>query len=154
MYKFPLQPISTARALVLFAMLTLSLQAAFGQDNASKTYRCTAKDAVVVEDDGTLSKDDPRAEIGRQHFDRMVISVPSGHITYPSSNIQEDRTVQRTSVADDYVLIPSLYFRRSKTAANATRDYIVLRTATGKPQATFMAFSLSDLVTGTCEMVR
>ena len=61
-------------------MLTLNLEAAFGQDNASKTYRCTAKDAAAVKDNGTLDKSDPGAEISRQHLDRMVISVPSGHI--------------------------------------------------------------------------
>lgn len=153
MYKFPSQPISIACALVLFAMLTLNLGAAFGRDNASKTYRCTAKDAVGVEPDGTLNKDDPGAKFSREHFDRMVIDVQSGNITYPSGGIRENRVVQRTSVADDYVLIPSLYFRRNKGAANATTDFIFLRTATGKPQATFSAFQLSYLVTGTCDIV-
>ena len=111
-------------------------------------------DAVVVEDNGTLDKDDPRAEIGRKHFDRMVIDIASGDISYPGSGILENRVVQRTSVAGDYVLISSLYFRRNKTAANATTDFILLRTATGKPQATFTAFQLSHLVTGTCDIVR
>jgi len=133
-------------------MLTLNLGAAFGRD-ATKTYRCTAKDAVAVEPDGTLNKEDPGAKIGREHFDQMVISVPSGNITYPSSDIREERIVQRTSVADDYVLISSLYFRRNKGAANAITDFIFLRTATGKPQATFSAFQLSYLVTGTCDIV-
>ena len=55
MYKFPSQPISIMRAFVLFAMLTLNLEVAFGRDNTSKTYRCTAKDAVSVQDDGTLN---------------------------------------------------------------------------------------------------
>lgn len=79
MYKFPSPSISIARV-VLFAMLTLNLEAAFGQDDAGKTYLCTAKDAVGVEDNGTLNKDDPGAKADRKHFDRMVISVPSGHI--------------------------------------------------------------------------
>ena len=154
MYNFPLRSISITRALVLFAMLTLNLGAAFGKASASKTYRCTAKDAVAVEDNGTLDKSDPGAEVRRQLFDRMVISVPSGHITYPSTDIREDRIVQMTGVAEDYVLISSLYFRRNKTAANATTDFIRLRTATGQPQATFTAFQLSYLVTGTCELLQ
>ena len=152
MDKFPSPPISIACALVLFAMLTLNLGAAFGRE-ATKTYRCTAKDAVGVQPNGTLDKDDPGAKFSREHFDRMVIDVQSGNITYPSSGIRENRVVQRTSVADDYVLIPSLYFRRNKGAANATTDFIFLRTATGKPQATFSAFQLSYLVTGTCDIV-
>jgi len=154
MYNFPLRSISITRALVLFAMLTLNFGAAFGRNDVNKTYRCTAKDAVGIQDNGTLDKSDPGAGIGRKHFDRMIISVPSGHITYPDSLMQEDRVVQMTSVTDDYVLISSLYFRRNKTAANATTDFIRLRTATGKPQATFTAFQLSYLVTGTCEILQ
>lgn len=154
MHKFPLQSISIALALVLFAMLTLNLGVAFGRDDPGKTYRCTAKDAVGIQDNGTLDKSDPGAEIRRQHFDQMAISVPSGHITYPDSHMREDRVVQRTSVADDYVLVPSAYFRRKKTAANATTDFILLRTAAGKPQAIFTAFQLSYLVTGTCEILQ
>lgn len=135
-------------------MLTLNLEAAFGQDDAGKTYLCTAKDAVGVEDNGTLNKDDPGAKADRKHFDRMVISVPSGHITYPSDLIREDRTVQRTNVGNDYVLISSFHFRRNKTAANATTDFIRLRIAAGRSQATFIAFQLSYLVTGTCDVVQ
>ena len=153
MYKFPSASIFITR-LVIFATLTLNLEDAFGQDNASRTYQCAAKDAVAVEDNGTLDKSDPGAEVRRQHFDRMVISVPSGHITYPSTDIREDRIVQMTGVAEDYVLISSLYFRRNKTAANATTDFIRLRTAIGQPQATFTAFQLSYLVTGTCDIVQ
>jgi len=153
MRKFPSQPVSIASALVLFAMLTLNLAAAFGQDNATRTYQCSSKDAVVIEDNGTLTKGDLRAEAFRDYFDQMIITVPSGHITYASSHISEDRVVQRTTVADDYVLIPSLQFRRKRTAANATTDFILLRTATGKPQATFVAFHVSRLVTGTCAIM-
>jgi hypothetical protein len=75
MYKFPLGPISIMSALVLFAMLTLNFGAAFGKDNASKTYRCAAKDAVGIEENGTLDKSDPGAEISRQHFDRRNVPV-------------------------------------------------------------------------------
>jgi hypothetical protein len=154
MYKFPSRSTSISRALILFAMLTLNFGVAFGRDDPGKTYRCTAKDAVGIQDNGTLDKSDPGAEIRRQHFDRMIISVPSGHITYPESTTREERVVQRTSVADDYVLVPSVYFRRKKTAANATTDFILLHTATGKPQATFIAFQLTYLVTGTCDIVQ
>jgi hypothetical protein len=135
-------------------MLTLNFGVAFGRNDPGMTYRCTAKDAVGIQDNGTLNKSDPGAGIRRQHFDRMIISVPSGHITYPESTTREERVVQRTSVADDYVLVPSVYFRRKKTAANATTDFVLLHTATGKPQATFIAFQLTYLVTGTCEILK
>jgi len=140
-------------ALVLLEMLTLNLGAAFAQDNASRIFRCTAKDAVGVQNNGTLDKSDPGVKISRRHFDQMVISVPKGRVTYPDTGVWEERVVERTSVADDYVLVPSLYFRRYHTAANATTDFIRLRTATGEPHVTFTAFRMSYLVTGTCDIV-
>jgi hypothetical protein len=153
MYKFPSQLVSIMRAFVLLAVLTLNLGVAFGRDDTSKTYRCTAKDSVSVQDDGTLTKG--IGEIHRKYFDGIVIDLLTGDITYPSTGIRENRVVQKTGAdANDYVLIPSSAVRRKKTAANAATDFIRLNTRTDKPQATFMAFSLSDLVTGTCEIVR
>jgi hypothetical protein len=154
MYKYPQQPISITSTLILFATLTMNLGAAFGKDDPNKTYRCTAKDAVVVEENGTLDKDDPRAKIAREYFDQMVITVPSGRVTFPNSHkVDHDRVVQRTSVDEDYVLISSLHFKRNKLAANATTDFIRLRPAAGPTPATFVAFRLTSLVTGTCEIV-
>jgi hypothetical protein len=153
MCKLPSQPISITFALAVVAILILDSGAAFGRD-ADKIYRCTAKDAVGIEDDGTLAKNDPGAEFHRNHFDKMTIDVVSGHISYPSNAILENRFVQRAGVSGDYVLLPSFSFRRSKTAANATTDFIRLHIGTSEPQATFRAYSLSYLVTGTCEIVR
>jgi hypothetical protein len=153
MYKFPSPPISIMCALILCALPTSNVGAAFGRKDASETYRCTAKDAVGIQDNGTLDKSDPGAEIRRQHFDRVVIDIPDGDITYPSSGIRENRVVQKAGVSGDYVLLPSFTFRRNKTGANATTDFIRLHAGTGKPQARFMAFSLTYLVTGTCEIV-
>jgi len=151
MCKFSSQPISIMRAFVLLAMLTLNLEVAFGRDDTSKTYRCTAKDSVSVQDNGTLTKG--IGEVHRKYFDGIVIDILTGDVTYPSTGIRENRVVQMTGAdANDYVLIPSSTFRRKKTAANAVTDFI--RLDASKPQATFMAFSLSDLVTGTCEIAR
>ena len=151
MYKFPSQLVFIMRAFVLFAMLTLNLEVASGRDDTSKTYRCTAKDAVSVQDDGTLNKE--VGEIRRKYFDGIVINISSGHVTYPSSGIRETRVVQKTGTDDnDYVLIPSSTFRYNKTAANAATDFIRLHAIAGRQH--FIAFSLSYLVTGTCEIVR
>ena len=147
MYKFPSQLVSIMGALGLLAVLTLNLGLAFGRDNTSKTYRCTANDSVSVQNDGTLTKG--FGEIHRKYFEGIVIDILTGDITYPSTGIRENRVVQKTGTdANDFVLIPSSTFRRKKTAANAVTDFI--RLDASRPQATFMAFSLSDLVTGTC----
>ncbi len=118
--------------------------------NDVTTYRCTAKDAVSVEEDGTLSK--TFGEIRRKYFDGIVIDIKSGDVTIPSGGIRETRVVQKTSVDNDFVLIPSYMLQRKKTGANAATDFIRLHTAGGKPH--FIAFSLSYLVSGTCEIVR
>lgn len=154
MTKFPVLLVSIVRWPALVAMLALTFGPAFGQDSASKTYRCSTKDAVVVQDDGTLNKNDQGARDAREHFDRMVITVPSGHVTYPDSAVRENRVVQRTDVGNDYVLISSAYFQRKKAAANATTDFIRLVPVKGKPQALLIAFQLSYLVTGTCDIVQ
>jgi hypothetical protein len=153
MYKFSSQLVSSMRAFVLVATLTLNLGVAFGREDTSKTYRCTAKDSVSVQDDGTLTK--AIGEVHRKYFDGIVIDISTGDITYPSTGVRENRVVQRTAAdANDYVLVPSLSFRRKKTAANVVTDFIRLDGRVGRPQATFMAFSLSDLVTGTCAIIR
>jgi hypothetical protein len=138
---------------VLFALPMLNLDVAFGRDDASKTYRCTAKDAVSAQEDGTLNKE--IGEIHRKYFDGIVIDIRTGDITRPSTGMRENWVVQTTSANDnDYVLAPASSLRRKKAAANAATDFILLRTKTGTPQATFMALSLSYFVTGTCETVR
>ena len=141
------------RAFVLLAILTMNFGMAFGRDDTGKTYRCTARDSVSVQDDGTLTK--AFSEVHRKHFDGIVIDISTGDITYPSTGIRENRIVQKTGAdPNDYVLLPSTVFRRKKTAANAATDFIRLDARPGKPQATFMAFSLQELVTGTCEVAR
>ena len=141
-------------ALVLFATLTLNLQAAFGGDDASTTYRCTAKDAVGIEANGTLDKSDPGAEIKIKEFWRVVVDVRSGDVSFPETAKRENRIVQKAGASGDYVLLPSFSFRRNKTAANATTDFIRLHPGTDQQPATFRAYSLTYLVTGTCEIAR
>ncbi|HEY1474657.1 MAG TPA: hypothetical protein VGF53_11305 [Pseudolabrys sp.] len=153
MSKFSSQPMTSALALVLFAVLVLNFATAFGREK-DKTYRCTAKDAVAVQADGSLTKDDPGADIRRKHFDQMVIDLPGGDITYPSELKRENRVVQRTGALEDYVLVSKVYFGRNKGAANATTDFIRVHFPTGKSQALFVAYQLSYLVTGTCDIAR
>ena len=143
------------RMVVLFAILASG--AAFGRD-ADKTYRCTAKDAVSLEDNGTLDKN-PIGDVRRKYFDGMVVDVRNGEVTYPSGGQREKRAVQVADVvaeadAKDYVLIPETALRRKKAVAKASTDFIRLRVQTREPQVTFAAFSLSQLVTGTCELAR
>jgi hypothetical protein len=140
-------------ALALSGMLTLIFSDSFVRAAESTTYRCTAKDAVSIEPDGTLNKSDPGAEIKIKQFWRIVIDVRNGDISFPESGKIEKRVVQKAGVSGDYVLFPSYTFRRKKTAANATSDFIRLHVGDGQQQPIFRAYSLAYLITGTCEVV-
>ena len=139
--------------LVLIAVLTLDLGVALGQNDASKAYRCTAK-AVTIRDDGTFEKD-PIAEARRKYYDGIVINPLTGAVTHPNDGSRENWRAIREASTDDYVLIPEkipdVSLRAQKDAATAATDFI--RVHAGE-QVSFIAFSLSNLVTGTCELVR
>ncbi len=62
-------------ALATFIALILPLSGGFGRADEATIYRCTAKDAVGIQPDGTLDKNDPGAEIKRKEFWRVVIDV-------------------------------------------------------------------------------
>ncbi len=105
-------------------------------------------------DDGNINR--PVVQAFRKKYDKMVIDLKTGHVTYPLTGIREERVVQQGGVFnDEYVLVPSFIFQRNKTVANAATDFIRIRTATAsRPQPIFMAFSVSYLVSGTCEIVQ
>ena len=143
------------RTLVLFAVLVLDLGAALGQNDGSKAYRCTAKDAVTIRDDGTFDKD-PIAEARRKYYDGIVINPLTGAITHPSDGSRENWRAIREASTEDYVFIPEkipdISLRAQKDAATAATDFIRVHARTNEPQVTFIAFSLSNLVIGTCEI--
>jgi hypothetical protein len=143
--------------LLLFAMLTLDLGVALGQNDDSTAYRCTAKDAVTIRDDGTFDKD-PIAEARRMYYDKIVINPLTGTITHPNDGSRENWRAIQEAGTNDYVLIPEkipdVSLRAQKDAATAVTDFIRVRAGTNEPQVTFIAFSLSNLVAGTCEIVR
>ncbi len=141
------------RTLATFVALILTLSGGFGRADEGTIYRCTAKDAVGIQPDGTLDKNDPGAEIKRKQFWRVVIDVRSGRISFPESGKLETRTVQRTSAFGHYVLFPGIY-RGNKTVANATTDFITVDAGDAQKQPIFWARSLSYLVSGTCELAR
>ena len=143
---------SIKSALIAYAILTLNLPVAFARDEAGTTYRCSAKDAVAIQPDGTLNKDLAKSVPG--YFDKIVIDVSRGQITYPSTGKREEWIVEKITVNasdNDYVLYPGSSSRMGHTAANAVSSFIRLRATASDPQPRFIAFALSYLVSGTCE---
>jgi len=153
MHRYERLSFSIIGAFALAAALTFSSSEALGSGASSTIYRCTAKDAVGIEPDGTLSKQDPGADIKRKEFWRIVIDVHSGDVSFPEAGKLETQVVQRADASGDYVLFPKYAFRRNKTAANATTDFIRLHVGGDKEPVTFRAYSLTYLVTGGCEVV-
>jgi len=135
--------------LLAVVVVLTSSALAFARDDTGKVYRCETKDAVSVQKDGTLSK--LIGEAALKPFDKIVIDVESGHITYPSSGTREEWVVQKPgSGDDDYVLFPSTARRFGMTGARAVTHFIRVRTADTPPR--FILVTLSYLVSGTCAL--
>jgi hypothetical protein len=141
-----------ARIFLICAIAALNLDVAFA-GNDVRTYRCTAKEGVSISEDGTLDK--MVGSIAQKHFDKVVIEIPSGHVTFPSEGTKAEWVVQRTTAEEnEFVLYPKASRRLGHTVANAATHFIRLRAATNEKQPTFMAVMLSYIATGTCEIVK
>ena len=139
-----------AALMVTATMLGLHLGVASARDDQN-TYRCTTKDAVSIRRDGTLDR--LVAEPTLKVFDKIVIDVSNGNVTYPSEGIRDEWIVEKVGGTEtDYVLYPkSARHILGNTVANAVSHYIRLRAAKGE-HPRFIVFTLSYLVTGTCEL--
>jgi hypothetical protein len=138
--------------LLICAIAAPSLDVAFAR-NDNRTYRCTAKEGVSISQDGTFDK--MVGSIAQKHFDKVVIEVPSGRVTFPSEGTKAEWIVEQTSAEEnDFVLYPKVSRSRGHTVANAATHFIRLRAVSNEKQPTFMAVMLSYIATGTCEIVR
>ena len=130
--------------------MTLNSAVAFARDETGKTYRCITKDAVSVLQDGTLSK--LIGEVALKPFDKIVIDVSSGHVSYPMLTTRDEWVVEKTGINDDdYVLYPKPARRFGSNVAWAATHFIRLRAGDGHPR--FVLVVLSYLVSGTCELL-
>ena len=143
--------IVTKRSVIIaLAAMTLNSAVAFARDETGKTYRCITKDAVSVLQDGTLSK--LIGEVALKPFDKIVIDVSSGHVSYPMLTTRDEWVVEKTGINDDdYVLYPKPVRRFGSNVAWAATHFIRLRAGDGHPR--FVLVVLSYLVSGTCELL-
>ena len=141
----------TKRSVIIaLAAMTLNSAVAFARDETGKTYRCITKDAVSVLQDGTLSK--LIGEVALKPFDKIVIDVSSGHVSYPMLTTRDEWVVEKTGINDDdYVLYPKPARRFGSNVAWAATHFIRLRAGDGHPR--FVLVVLSYLVSGTCELL-
>ena len=121
---------------------------------AQTQFRCFVKDAVSLQDNGTLGNS-PVTEILRKSLNGSVIDTFTGAITYSDGMRQLWSVVQEgRGGGNDYVLVSHKPAGDVEyIAASAATNFIRVRAWRNKPQVTFMFFSLSEFVTGTCEVL-
>ena len=112
---------------------------------AGELYRCSAKDVVRVEDDGTVGR--YKNDFWRDHWTNFLIDTDSGAIRRQAAEIEKWTVIQKGGDANDFVAsrVPGL--------VSASTDLIRVRAWAEKPAVTFIAFSLSMMVAGVCEAV-
>jgi len=156
------------RILITAALLAVTVATANAND--AKIYRCKVADVVNVDDDGRLRPDNNPRHILRQLYDGVIVDTMTGAVTYPVSTSypKSERTVwtivQHGDHANDHVLIPRSALvvnplsERDTQLRIATTDFIRIRDwspqPTGKVALHFMAYSLSNMASGPCEVVR
>lgn len=143
------------RGTVLIAATMLSSNLALAQ-NAYKIYRCIAKDAVTLQDDGSLGGRESSRKSHSFYFSPFMIDTLTGAISYSGGKRVIWRIIQKGNSENDHVLTdPPAFDTREpeKALADAATDFIRVRDWPSKPRVTFLAFALSTFVSGTCEVV-
>ena len=126
---------------------------ALAQGANAKVYRCNAKDAVSLQSDGSLKRDEDL----RKDLDGIIIDTLTGAVTYPNGIRLVWDVVEEGGNNNDHVLVirGSFYPQDIKgAAAAAATDFIRVRAWSREPQVKFMKFSISRFITGTCVVVQ
>lgn len=154
----------TATLVVANALVGCALT--FPALGAKTVLRCTVNDAVTLQDDGTLSRNDNIAK-GAETGD-YIIDITTGAVRfcmlggdYCVDNFNGPWIVARHGDADnDTVLVtsaPIASVRENPTIAlvYAATDMIRIRQwRKGQPRILFLRFTISTLASGTCRPVR
>ena len=132
------------------AVLLLAVvgNAAFAQEH--KTYRCKVAEVVRL-DDGRLHSDSNPKDILRQRFDGVIIDALTGAVTYPDGGREVWNVVQPGNIGNDHVLTRPTAPDLSPDRIKAT---IRIRAWKETPTVQLLAFDLSGVATGPCEVVR
>jgi hypothetical protein len=152
-------------AVEIASIAVASAQPADRGQKFNKIYRCIAKEAVTGQDDGTLGGRDFSRRAHRDFFSAFMIDTLTGAVSYSIEGRDREiwNIVQKGTDENDHVLTFRFVNRNYDNAekdgllthlADATMRFIRVRDWKEKPRVTFMAFDLSTLVSGTCEIVQ
>lgn len=113
---------------------------------AEALYRCSAKSALTLQDDGTLASFP--TDIWLNHWSNFLIDTTTGLLRRSKAAPEQLAVIQRGSGENDFVASPRA------TPVSAATDVLRVRAWDRKPQVTFYALNLSMIVAGTCEAVQ
>jgi hypothetical protein len=154
---------STATLVVATTLVGCALT--FPALGAKTLLRCTVNDAVTLQDDGTLSRDDNIAK-GAKTGD-YIINVTTGAVKFcmPASDYCVDNyngpwiIARQGGAGNDTVLVtsaPIASVRENPAIAlvYAATDFIRIGQWKGQPKILFQRFTISTLASGTCRPVK
>jgi hypothetical protein len=150
----PKQPTPITYMLVALTGMIVG-QHALAKDEGGATYRCHTKDAVSILQNGTMNK--VVGEAAKKDFDKIVINVATGDITFPfTAQVKKWIVEQADALPDEheYILYPQAARHFRHTTANAMTQYIRLHVSKRDPQPRYLVVTLSYIVTGTCELLQ
>src|SRR5215207_2285619 len=110
-------------------------------------YRCHAKDAVSLADDGTLGRNKV-TEYWRQVSEDVIVDTTTGAIRFGDADPQTWKIVQNGDFSNDFVAVPQF------TPAPAPSDTIRVRAWQDMKTVLFIRYGLLMMVTGTCEPIQ
>ena len=151
--RFRCLQVRVLSGIVSIALLILNHTLSFGQQ--ANTYRCSVKDAVTLQDNGSLGKD-WNTELERKYHDGFIIDTLTGAITWPEYGGRSIwRKIQKGSAGNDYVFSPPLPTTNAKRGSvYAASDFILVRAWIDHLPVKFVVWRSGTLLTGTCEIVR
>ena len=131
---------TTIRSAVLLLMMTTPALAA-------GLYRCDAKDAVSLQDDGTLGRDKV-AESSRNKYEKIIVDTATGAMRVGDDTPQIWTILSKGGPDNDFVAAAMPYHDPSQGVSESIR----VRAWTGMETVLFVWHGLS-VVSGTCEPI-
>jgi len=147
------------RLFVLMRLLILPLLFALSAPAAAANgglYRCHALDAVSIQADGKLGRDNIDISSAKL-WSSFIVDTSTGVIRNPQRSTEPSHwtVVQKGNEANDFVAVPvsvpPVGERSLLVAAAAATDFVRIRAWKRTITPLFLLFQLSRMVSGTCE---
>jgi hypothetical protein len=115
---------------------------------ATGLYRCHAKDAVSLEDDGTLGRD-KRWPSMHKRYETIIVDTATGTVRLGNDTPQTWTVLGNGGPDEDFVVAAAPH-----DPSQAASDIIRIRAWKDMKDVLFIWYGLSSVVTGTCEPIQ